>query len=109
MTSDYIQADYTISSNGLPNILNKKCDKFIPRELAFKTITDNVDSNKKLLKKRNHQLNNQHQFNEIFAINDNQRNVNSCTSKLEHHRGGVDKKIKEKYNMRIRNSRVEGT
>lgn len=106
--SDCMQPDYTIASNGLPNILNKKCDKTIPRELAFKTITDNVDSNKKLLKRRNYQLNNQIN-NEMFAITVNQRNVSSCTSKLEHHGGGVDKNIKEKYNMRIRDYRVDGT
>lgn len=106
MMSDYRQVDYTIASNGLPNILNKKCDK-IPRELAFKAIADNVDSNKKLLKRRNCQLNNQIN-NELFAITINKRNVSSCTGKLEHH-DGVDKNIKEKYNMRIRNCRVDGT
>lgn len=108
MMSDYTQPDYTIAGNGLPNILNKKCDQKISRELAFKLINDNVDSNKKLLKRRNCQLNNQIN-NEMFAITVNQRNVSSCTSKLEHHGSGVDKKIKEKYNMRIRDCRVDGT
>lgn len=108
MVLDYIQPDYTIASNGLPNILNKKCDQIVRRELAFKTIADNVDSNKKLLNRRNCQLNNQ-QKNEKFAIAVNQRNVNSLTGKFEHHGGGVDKNIKEKYNMRIRDCRVDGT
>lgn len=77
------------------------------RALAFKTIADNVDSNRKLLKKRHiNQLNNQ-MDNQLFAITVNQRNVNSCTrSELE--QCGVDKKIKEKYNMRIRDCRVDG-
>ncbi len=107
MTSDhYIQPDYTIASNGLPNILNKKCDKTISsRQLAFKAISDNVDSNRKLLKNRSNQLNNQIS-KEMFAVTVNQRNVNNCTSKLEHHHGIVDKKIKEKFNMRIRDCRL---
>lgn len=101
-----MQPDYNIASNGLPNILNKKCDKTIARELAFKTIiTDNVDSNRKLLKRRNCQLNNQ-----MFAITVNQWNVSSCTSKLEHHGSVVDKKTKEKNNLRIRDCRrIDGT
>lgn len=101
------QPDYTIASNGLPNVLNKKCDKTVPiRELTFKTI---ADSNRRLLKRRNHYQLNTQINNEIFAIAVNQRNVNNCTSKLEHHGGGVDKNIKEKYNMRIRDCRVDGT
>lgn len=102
-----MRPDYRIDTNGLPNILNKKCDNSKDRQLAFKTFNDHVDSNKKLLYRRHCQLNN-HQSNEMFAINDNQRNVSSCTSKLVC-RGGVDKKIKEKYNMRIRDCNVEGT
>lgn len=107
-SSDYIQPDYTIASNGLPNILNKnRGDRTIRSELAFKTIIDNTDSNKKLLKMRNSQLNNQIN-NEMFAITVNQRKMSTCTSELEQH-GRVDKKIKEKYNMRIRDCRVDGT
>lgn len=109
MTTDFIlQPDYTIGSNGLPNLLNKNCDK-IPRQLTYKPITDNVDSNKKLLNRRHIQLNNQISH-EMFAITVNQRKMSSCTNKLEHHHGGgIDKKIKEKYNMRIRDVRVDGT
>lgn len=80
----------------------------MPRTLEFKVIADNVDSNRKLLKKRHNQLNNQRN-NQLYAITVNQRNVSSCTSELEHHRGGLDKKMKDKHNMRIRDCCVDGT
>lgn len=113
--------DYTISSNGLPNILNDKMKKLVQvtnNSTAVARRTDIIYKNKLLTKRGNNIIvdnryvictrndNNNNNINNNNNNNINNNNNSTLTTPMEFYRRhftrGLDKATKDLYNQRLK-------